>query len=867
MTKSNIFRLIVLFLFYLTLMSVKAVHAVPWKVNYQGQLKESGLLVDGSKAFVFRITDSNGSTEYWTSNSTQVAIVSGVFNYAIGADNANVFSSIDWDSITPYLEVTIEGTTLTPREPLSSAFFAIQAANVDDGAISSVKLASDSGSLSKVSGGKLVLTGTIMSIDSSIDMSDDMQLKLGNFASLPVSGIGAGALVYRTSPAGIFYWDGSEWFEVSTSSTAWSKGDIITSYGLVGSTLTISPLASTPSGATGMVYYDANSDNLKLYNGSSWVDIAVSDSNIGVSVSSITMSDGTIESASGIGIRVSSSLFVLDSGIAGRKINQEDMIVIERNDTAWINIITPHDKFGALGFSDGDEASSQGWISYYHEEDRLSIGAAGADRMVVDSIGRVGIGTTSPSKTLEVVTSGAPDGIAINNVATDGDPTISLQLSGTSKFTIGVDDSDSDKFKIGASEIDVDTRLTIDNVGNIGIGTDAPTSMLDVAGNIKAASIDLGAGANDDLTAADIADLTDGGESLLHIHPSGAVSGVIRDQDTLQDGSTFYVSSASVQGSFAVVDGPVSFPSDSIDAGALTGTIDNQRLDTTSVTMVGPSIETTEIPTTVMLENENVSLLNNDAAYISALDLNVIISTETLQEGATFFVSSGTVQGSFAVVDGPVSFPSDSIDAGALTGTIDNQRLDTTSVTMVGPSIETTEIPTTVMLEGENVSLLSNDAGYITSVTGAIRDQSTLQDGATFYVSSGTVEGILRAGSIIVGDLNAENMFTKIEIDTTTLKDFIEELWASTATLRADFDSIDQLFDAVGADTDTLKGYIDGIWVSTADLRADVTAIESSTTTLQGYVDGLWTSTASLRADLDSIDLQFDQVAIDTTAI
>jgi hypothetical protein len=38
--------------------------------------------------------------------------------------------------------------------------------------------------------------------------------------------------------------------------------------------------------------------------------------------------------------------------------------------------------------------------------------------------------------------------LSINNTATDGDPMISFKLSGTAKFSLGVDDSDSDKFKI-----------------------------------------------------------------------------------------------------------------------------------------------------------------------------------------------------------------------------------------------------------------------------------------------------------------------------------------------------------------------------------------------------------------------------------
>ena len=52
--------------------------------------------------------------------------------------------------------------------------------------------------------------------------------------------------------------------------------------------------------------------------------------------------------------------------------------------------------------------------------------------------------------------------IQIDNSATDGDAFLSFQLSGTSKFTMGVDDGDSDKFKIGTTAIGTGTILALD---------------------------------------------------------------------------------------------------------------------------------------------------------------------------------------------------------------------------------------------------------------------------------------------------------------------------------------------------------------------------------------------------------------------
>jgi hypothetical protein len=96
---------------------------------------------------------------------------------------------------------------------------------------------------------------------------------------------------------------------------------------------------------------------------------------------------------------------------------------------------------------------------------------------------QVGIGTTTPSQALDIETNEAGGTVIdINNTGT-GDPKINLQLNGTTTFSIGVDNSDSDKLKIGTTAPETSTSLTIDASQNVGIGNTSPTAKLDVDGS------------------------------------------------------------------------------------------------------------------------------------------------------------------------------------------------------------------------------------------------------------------------------------------------------------------------------------------------------------------------------------------------
>lgn len=94
---------------------------------------------------------------------------------------------------------------------------------------------------------------------------------------------------------------------------------------------------------------------------------------------------------------------------------------------------------------------------------------------------QVGIGTSSPSETLDLEADGAT--IDVNSTGSD-DPEISFQLNGTSTFTLGIDNSDADKFKIGTTDVATSTFMTINSSGDIGIGNSSPAEEFHLTGDL-----------------------------------------------------------------------------------------------------------------------------------------------------------------------------------------------------------------------------------------------------------------------------------------------------------------------------------------------------------------------------------------------
>ena len=247
----------------------------------------------------------------------------------------------------------------------------------------------------------------------------------------------------------------------------------------------------------------------------------------------------------------------------------------------------------------------------------------------------------------------------------------------------------------------------------------------------------------------------------------GGSTNYIQNTGTLQSGSTFYVSSGTVAGNLTVGSNV-----------AIGGTL---NMNSHLINSVSLPVAATDAATKQYVD----TFANGSTNYIR--------NTATLQSGATFYVSSGTVATTFTVgtnliVDGTLigngstltSLTPGNIIAGALLNTVIASSVAANTVYPAAVSASTygniqgvgTQTQALNMgshqINGVSIPTSPTDAAtkqyvdtFATGSTNYVQITNNLQSGATFYVSSGSVDGqtllARSSGNVGIGNANPQS--------------------------------------------------------------------------------------------------------------
>ncbi len=112
-------------------------------INYQGRLADSGgTPLDGTYGMSFSLwdADTGGSLVWGPENHLAVPVNEGLFSVGLGSQTTGGIPTNVWDS-GRYLEISVGGETLAPRELIRSVPIAGMALTVPDGAIGASQIA------------------------------------------------------------------------------------------------------------------------------------------------------------------------------------------------------------------------------------------------------------------------------------------------------------------------------------------------------------------------------------------------------------------------------------------------------------------------------------------------------------------------------------------------------------------------------------------------------------------------------------------------------------------------------------------------------------------------------------------------------
>ncbi len=328
-------------------------------------------------------------------------------------------------------------------------------------------------------------------------------------------------------------------------------------------------------------------------NGGSIVELGTNPSTIDINAGSIdgtaigasSASTGAFTTLTATGLTVDTDTLYVDStnnrvGIGtsspGRSLHVYESntptLATFQNDggEALIRLQSANNSQGIIEFGDPQDGN-QGRLVYNHSGSYMSMWTADSERMRINSSGNVGIGTSSPLKTLVVNENDSECVVLIDSSDTG---TAGVYLGGQSdtiKAGIILNNSDNSLQLRGYNNAE---RMRINSSGNVGIGTTSPSEKLQVEGTVSATGIKIGANGTDInstfLGASSLIAFKCNGTERMRIDSSGNLL-----VGTTSGGAKFRVSGSAVSGRVATIQGNTS--GDLGNAALLVGKYDNNN--------------------------------------------------------------------------------------------------------------------------------------------------------------------------------------------------------------------------------------------------------------------------------------------------
>ena len=209
---------------------------VPSMISFQGRLTDTlNNPLEGSHDLVFKIySAAAGGSPLWSETQNGIQASNGTFAAQVGG--VTPIPAAVFGGAAAYLEITVDGTTLSPREQLITVPYAFNSQLLegkDFTAFVSTYTSQTiqgtktfSGPLNINSSAGLATTNQpYLNISTNVVLSAS-QFRFGNFAAAPsATALGKGAVYYNTNADSLYVSNGSGWVQLAAGGVSpWGEG-------------------------------------------------------------------------------------------------------------------------------------------------------------------------------------------------------------------------------------------------------------------------------------------------------------------------------------------------------------------------------------------------------------------------------------------------------------------------------------------------------------------------------------------------------------------------------------------------------------------------------------------------------------------